>query len=73
VTDLVLDTSALVAYAAGSVDVGEPVIEVHNEGGRAIIPFACLVEAAQQCIDGDDDLVNVRIEGALGDLPWPTS
>jgi hypothetical protein len=49
---LVLDTSAIVAYAAGSVDVGEPIAEVHSEGGQAVIPIVCLIEAARQV--GDD-------------------
>jgi hypothetical protein len=49
---LVLDTSAIVAFAAGSVDVGEPIAEVHSDGGRVVIPVVCLIEAARQV--GDD-------------------
>jgi hypothetical protein len=49
---LVLDTSAVVAYAAGSVDVGEPMAEVGAEGGRAVVPVVCLIEAARRV--GDD-------------------
>lgn len=49
---LVLDTSAIVAFAHGSVDVGEPITEVHSDGGRVLVPVVCLVEAARQV--GDD-------------------
>jgi hypothetical protein len=49
---LVLDTSAIKAFAAGSVDVGEPIVEVHADGGRVVIPIVCLIEAARHV--GDD-------------------
>jgi hypothetical protein len=49
---LVLDTSAIKAFAAGSVDVGEPIVEVHADGGRVVIPVVCLIEAARYV--GDD-------------------
>ena len=49
---LVLDTSAIKAFAAGSVDVGEPIAEVHSDGGRVVVPVVCLIEAARQV--GDD-------------------
>jgi len=58
VSGLVLDTSALVAYASGSVDVGEPIAEVHNEGGRVLIPVVCLVEAAQLA---DEAMLNMLV------------
>jgi len=45
---LVLDRSAIVAYAAGSVHVGEPMAEVHAEGGRVVVPVICLIEAARE-------------------------
>ncbi len=48
---LILDTSAVVAFAAGSVDVGEPIVEVHDEGGRVLLPVVCLIEAARQVGD----------------------
>jgi hypothetical protein len=44
---LVLDTSAIKAFAAGSVDVGEAIAEVRAEGGRVLIPIVCLIEAAR--------------------------
>ena len=49
---LVLDTSAITAFAAGSVNVGEPIAEVHDEGGRVVVPVVCLIEAARQ-VGGD--------------------
>jgi hypothetical protein len=49
---LVLDRSAIVAYAAGSVHVGEPIAEVHTDGGRVVVPVICLIEAAREV--GDD-------------------
>ncbi len=49
---LVLDTSAIKAFAAGSIDVGEPIAEVHSDGGRVVVPVVCLIEAARQV--GDD-------------------
>jgi len=49
---LVLDTSAIMAFAAGSVDVGEPMAEVHADGGYVAVPVVCLIEAARQV--GDD-------------------
>ncbi len=49
---LVLDTSAITAFAVGSIDVGEPIAEVHSDGGRVVVPVVCLIEAARQV--GDD-------------------
>jgi hypothetical protein len=48
---LVLDTSAIVAYARGSVDVGEPIAEVSDAGGVVLLPVVCLVEAARRVDD----------------------
>jgi hypothetical protein len=48
---LVLDRSAIVAYAAGSVHVGEPIAEVHSEGGQIVVPVVCLIEAASEVGD----------------------
>jgi hypothetical protein len=69
VSRLILDTSALVAYAAGSIDVGEPVAEVHSEGGRVMIPVACLIEAAQQV---DDEMLNILLAHPACDVALPT-
>jgi hypothetical protein len=43
---LVLDTSAIAAYAT-TVDVGETINEVHDNNSAFAMPVACLVEAAQ--------------------------
>jgi hypothetical protein len=51
---LVLDTSAIVAYAAASIHVGETIAEVVEEGGRIGAPAVCLAEAARRL---DDSLV----------------
>lgn len=56
---LVLDTSAVVAFAAGSVDVGEPISEVYDEGGRVVVPVVCLIEAARQV---GEDMLRVLVE-----------
>jgi hypothetical protein len=42
---LILDTSAVTAWVRGSMAVGETLAEINDEGGAAIIPLACLVEA----------------------------
>jgi hypothetical protein len=48
---LILDTSALVAYVAGntrSVEVGELMLNVEENGDTTGVPALCLVEAYQQ-------------------------
>jgi hypothetical protein len=42
---LLLDTSAVLAYTAGSIDLGETITEVVDEGGRFAASVACLAEA----------------------------
>ncbi|MBO0867826.1 MAG: hypothetical protein J2P15_04600 [Micromonosporaceae bacterium] len=42
----VLDTSAIRAYAAGSIDVGELIGEFSDEGAQFGLPVLCLAEAA---------------------------
>jgi hypothetical protein len=44
--NLVLDTSAIVAYTRASVAVGELLTEVAAEGGVVALPFLCLSQAA---------------------------
>jgi hypothetical protein len=46
----VLDTSAIKAFAAGSIDAGEPILEVHSAGGRVVLPVVCLIEAARRVV-----------------------
>jgi hypothetical protein len=43
----VLDTSAIQAYAAGSIAVGELIGEFSDEGAQFGIPALCLIEAAR--------------------------
>ena len=43
----VLDTSAIQAYAAGSIAVGELIGEFSDEGVQFGIPVLCLIEAAR--------------------------
>ena len=47
----VLDTSAIKAYAAGSIAVGELIGEFSDEGARFGVPGLCLIETA---VDADD-------------------
>jgi len=57
---VILDTSAIVAFTRGSIDVGEVIAEVHDEYAVAGLPVLCLVEASSAVADGDrlDLLVN---------------
>jgi hypothetical protein len=45
---IVLDTSAVCEYAAGSINVGEVIAEVADESARFAVPLVCLTEAARQ-------------------------
>ena len=58
---LVLDTSAIVAYAEGSIHVGEPISEVRDEGGLVVVPVVCLVEAARKV---GDEMLHVLVDGS---------
>jgi hypothetical protein len=42
----ILDSSAIRAYAAGSIAVGELIGEFSDEGARFGLPVLCLIEAA---------------------------
>jgi hypothetical protein len=42
---LVLDTSAILAYARSSIHVGETLTEVAADGGVTALPVLCLAEA----------------------------
>lgn len=44
---VVLDTTAIRAYVAGSIAVGELIGELTDEGAHFGIPMHCLIEAAQ--------------------------
>ena len=52
---LILDTSAVLAYAAGSIDLGETIAEVVDEGGRFGASAVCLAEAVR-LVDNDQGL-----------------
>jgi hypothetical protein len=45
---LVLDTSAILAFANGSIDVGETIAEAVDGGGGFGVPVPCLVEACRR-------------------------
>lgn len=45
---IILDTSAILAYATGSIHVGEVVAEVADEPAAFALPLPCLIEAARQ-------------------------
>jgi predicted nucleic acid-binding protein len=57
---VVLDTSAIIAYTHGSIDVGEVIAEVDDEFGAVALPALCLIEAYRVAADRDrlDVLVN---------------
>jgi hypothetical protein len=56
---LVLDTSAVLAYAKGSVAVGELLSIITDDGDTALIPAACLAEAHRCLPDGEDGLLTI--------------
>src|SRR5262249_30556173 len=58
----VLDTTAIQAYAAGSIAVGELIGEFCDEGVRFGIPALCLVEAAVGVDGYASALLNVLAE-----------
>jgi hypothetical protein len=45
---LVLDTSAVLAYAAGSMHVHEPVLIAGEDGDDVAVPVLCLIEAVRR-------------------------
>jgi hypothetical protein len=58
----VLDTSAIQAYAEGSVAVGELIGELSDEGARFGLPVLCLIEAAQGADKHASSLLTVLSE-----------
>jgi hypothetical protein len=72
---MVLDTSAILAYARGSIHVGEPIAEVDSDGGVVGIPVSCLAEA--RWMVGDIDRLNLLADHRATRLlafaqDWPT-
>jgi hypothetical protein len=47
----ILDTTAVLGYAAGSIHVGEVIAEVADEKATFGVPLPCLVEAARARTD----------------------
>ncbi|GAA2692450.1 MULTISPECIES: hypothetical protein [Actinoplanes] len=58
---LVLDTSAITAWARGSVAVGETLAEINDEGGAVIIPLWCLIEAGHHTAMIDRDRLELLL------------
>jgi hypothetical protein len=56
---LVLDTTAILAYAETSIHVGETIAEVLDEGGRFGLPVYCLAEASRRVPDKQADGVTL--------------
>jgi hypothetical protein len=56
---LVLDASAVLAYAAGSINVGETITEVADEGGQFGASVVALAEASR--VVRDDDALGVPL------------
>jgi hypothetical protein len=50
---LLLDTSAIAAFTAGSVAVGELIAEIDDEQGSAGLPVLCVAEVSRHAADGD--------------------
>lgn len=50
---LVLDTSAIAAFTAGSIAVGELIAEIDDERGSTGLPVLCVAEASRQAADSD--------------------
>lgn len=59
---IILDTSATLAYTAGSLDVGEVIAEVADEGAGFGVPLLCLIEAVRQA--GAHSLPSLYLLGA---------
>jgi hypothetical protein len=56
---IVLDTTAIVAYAGTSLAVGETITEVGDEGAYVGLPVACLAEAYRRVTE--DQLVGISL------------
>ena len=65
---IVLDTSAILAYVRGSIDVGETIGEVHDDGARIGLPVLSLVEGHKATVEKDwlDRLLDHHASAILG-------
>jgi hypothetical protein len=61
---LILDTSAIRAFARASIDVGEIISEVNDEAAAVGLPVLCLVEANRTAADQERLEVLLRHEAA---------
>jgi hypothetical protein len=58
---LVLDTTAILAYAGASIHVGETIAEVVDEGGQFGVPTICLAEASRLIPDKLAEGINLLV------------
>ena len=61
---LILDTSAIRAFARASIDVGEIISEVNDESAAVGLPVLCLVEANRTAVDQERLEILLRHEAA---------
>ena len=68
---VLLDTSAIVAFTRGSIHVGEVIAEVDDEQAAVGLPLLCLVEATRAVADTDrlDLLVHHAATAIVADNP----
>jgi hypothetical protein len=63
VTDLplraILDTSAVLAFVAGSIHVGETIGEIADEGAGFAVPVVCLLAAADRVTADQQPMLDV--------------
>lgn len=59
---LVLDTSAIIAYAHTSIHVGETIAEVADEDGRFAVPVVCLAEAGRRLLGAEDPRLRLLVQ-----------
>lgn len=57
---IIFDTSAIVAFARGSIDVGKVLAEVNDEEAAAGLPVLCVVEAHRVVQDHDQFMLLLR-------------
>jgi hypothetical protein len=50
---VVIDTSAIIAFTHGSIDVGEVIAEVDDENGAVVLPVLSLITAYRVTSDRD--------------------
>jgi hypothetical protein len=68
---VLLDASAIIAFSRESLDVGEVIAEVDEEGAAVGLPVLCLVEASRAVQDRDrlTLLVQHQASTVLGNAP----